>query len=270
MSLASEEPPTDATGASDPSASDAVGLEIGNGVATITLQTPENRNALSVRVRRGLAGRLDATLADPDVRVIVLTGSGPVFCAGADLKEGPIHVPGTPSVSALLKRIMDGAKPILCVLNGPARAGGIGLAAACDLAIAPDTATFAFTEVRLGVVPAMISVPCLDRMTPRSVARYFLTGEMFDATEAVNTGLLTASAPPEAFAELTRSLIDALLLGAPTALAGTKGLLNKIPGLERDTALSYAEHLSAEFFASADAAEGRHAFAEKRPPRWTI
>jgi methylglutaconyl-CoA hydratase len=249
--------------------SEPVGLVVDRGVATITLQTPENRNALSMRLREGLGRQLDAASSNPDVQVIVLTGAGPVFCAGADLKEGMVDAPGVPGLVALLNQITDNPKPVLGVLNGPARAGGIGLVAACDLVIAPDTATFAFSEVRIGVVPAIISVPCLDRLTSRAAARYFLTGEVFDAAEAERIGLLTASVAPDLVGTTSEQIVDALLEGAPRAIAGTKRLLREIPGLPRDVAFSYAERVSVGFFASADAVEGRQAFAEKRPPAWS-
>jgi methylglutaconyl-CoA hydratase len=246
-----------------------VGLAVDGGVATLTLQTPENRNALSVRLRRALHAHLATVLADDAVKVIVLTGAGPVFCAGADLKEGPVEGPDIPSLPAILRRLMDSPKPTLACLNGPARAGGIGLVAACDLAIAPDTATFAFSEVRIGVIPAIISVPCLPVLDRRAAARYFLTGEVFDATAAVAAGLLTAAVPPEDVDALRAHLVDGLSEGAPAALAGTKRLLREVPGLPRDVAFDYAERVSATFFGSADGAEGRAAFAEKRPPSWS-
>jgi methylglutaconyl-CoA hydratase len=246
---------------------DPVGLETIDGVATVTLQTPENRNALSVRLRTALLSSLDAAMADPAARVIVLTGAGPVFCSGADLKDPS---PAGPSVPIILERLIDAPKPTVAVLNGPARAGGIGLVAACDLAIAPDTATFAFTEVRIGVIPAIISVPCLARMSPRAAARYFLTGEVFDAAAAVECGLLTAAVPPDEMDSLRSALTTALRKGAPKALAGTKRLLAEVPAMTRDVAFAYAERISGVYFASDDAAEGRQAFAEKRPPAWEV
>jgi enoyl-CoA hydratase/carnithine racemase len=244
---------------------DPVGLAIDRRVATITLQTPENRNALSVRLRTGLQEALDAAMEDPEVRVIVLTGAGPVFCAGADLKENSQAGPPLPRI---LRRILDGPKPVIAVLNGPARAGGIGLVAACDLAIAPDTATFAFTEVRLGLIPAIISVPCLQRMSSRAAARYFLTGEVFDAAAAVESGLLTATGASDDVGVMADTIASAIALGAPTALAATKRLLREVPAMATDVAFDYTQRISEMFFMSEDATEGRASFAEKRPPRW--
>src|SRR5690606_3780786 len=149
-----------------------------DGVATVTLDSPRNRNALSARLLADLDAHLKAALADDAVRVIVLTGTGPVFCSGADLKEqrDPDSAPVTASMPDVLTMIWESPKPVVCRLNGTARAGGIGLVTACDFAIAPDTATFAFSEVRLGVVPAMIAVPVLRRVNPRAAAEYFMTG----------------------------------------------------------------------------------------------
>src|SRR4051794_2445421 len=150
------------------------------GVATITLDSPRNRNALSRRLVASLREALTETIADDGVRVLVLTGAGPAFCAGADLKEQSASEP-PPDVPGLLTLIWNSPKPVVARLNGPARAGGLGLVTACDLAVAPDTATFAFTEVRLGVVPAMIAVTCLRRMGPRAAAGDFLARGGFGA-----------------------------------------------------------------------------------------
>ncbi|MHB8467767.1 MAG: enoyl-CoA hydratase-related protein [Acidimicrobiales bacterium] len=245
-----------------------VGLSIADGVATITLQTPENRNALSVRLRSGLLAALDAAMQETSARAVVLTGAGPIFCSGADLREAAAGVQDGPSLPGILERITDAPKPVVAVLNGSARAGGIGLVAACDLAVAPDTATFAFSEVRIGVIPAIISIPCLQRLSSRAAARYFLTGETFDAPTAVECGLLTAAVAPDDVAGLASALTTALRKGAPRALAGTKRLLSEIPGMPRDVAFAYAERISAVYFASDDAVEGRSAFVEKRQPVW--
>ena len=152
-------------------------------VATITLDSPRNRNALSTQLRRELQDHLDAAVADPAVRVIVLTHTGPVFCAGMDLKEpGAEH--GVAELPRLLRTVLTAPTPVVARLAGPARAGGVGLLAACDLAIAADTATFAFTEVRIGVVPAVLAVTVLPRLLRHAAHELFLTGEAFDAARA--------------------------------------------------------------------------------------
>jgi len=245
-------------------------LEIDRGIATITLNAPARRNALSVAVRTALAERLAEAGADAGVRAVVLTGAGTVFCAGADLKEIESGVSGGPSIPELLTAILELPKPVVASLNGPARAGGLGLVAACDLAVAPDDVTFSFTEVRIGVVPAMIAVVCRERMDPRAMQRYMLTGETFDAAEAARSGLITACCPREELAETVEGLLAGFRAAEPAALARTKRLLAELNGMPRDEAFVLAEQVSAEFFASPQAAEGRRAFFEKRPPSWAL
>ena len=243
------------------------------GVATITLDSPANRNALSAQLRRELIAHLGAALSDDGVRVIVLTHTGTVFCAGMDLKEANgagAHEQGVNEVPRILQTLWDSPKPIIARLTGPARAGGVGLVAACDIAIAADTATFAFSEVRLGVVPAVISVTVLPRLLPRAAHELFLTGETFDATRAAAIGLLNrAVASEDVDAEVSR-YVDMLRLGAPAALSGVKDLLRR----ERPTSLAedFAQMnaLSAEFFAGEDGQEGIRAFVEKRRPNWVV
>jgi methylglutaconyl-CoA hydratase len=168
----------------------------------------------------------------------------------------------------VLRRLWRSPKPVLGRVNGAARAGGIGLVAACDIAIARERATFAFSEVRVGVVPAIIAATCLPRLAPRAAAEYLLTGEVFDAGRAVEIGLVNrAVADDELNAEVAR-YADMLGRGGPEALARTKEVLRELPGLDFDTALERMEALSRDRFASAEALEGMLAFAEKRPPSW--
>jgi methylglutaconyl-CoA hydratase len=250
---------------------EVVTLEVERGIATITLNSPGNRNALSGALRSGLAARLAEAAADSAVRAVVLTGAGPVFCAGADLKEvGQADAPVAPALPEILTALTDLPKPVVAKLNGPARAGGLGLVAACDIALAPDDVTFAFTEVRIGVAPAMIAVVCCPRMTPRALSRYFLTGEKFSAAEAVEVGLLTATAPREALDSLTDTILNGFRAAEPTALSATKRLLTDLPTLNRAEAFAHAQEISQQFFGSPEAAEGIRAFFEKRRPTWDI
>ncbi|WP_308250536.1 enoyl-CoA hydratase-related protein [Nonomuraea rhizosphaerae] len=249
--------------------------EMAGGIATITLDSPPNRNALSVRLLGDLEQRLNWALAEPDVRVIVLTGAGPVFCSGADLKEqrvepaaGVADAPVTASFPGIMSLIWESPKPVICRLNGTARAGGLGLVAACDFAIAPLTASFAFTEVRLGVVPAMISVPVLRRLDPRAAAEYFLTGEVFDAARAVEIGLLTRAVPAESLDEAVRHYTDMLIRGGPESLAITKRLVRDLPGVSFEEGLRQMAELSAQRFTSEEGQEGIAAFMGKRPAKW--
>ncbi|MFF5259864.1 enoyl-CoA hydratase-related protein [Actinomadura viridis] len=249
----------------------AVSYEVERGIATITLNSPANRNALSAAVRTGLADALAAARADDGVRAAVLTGAGTVFCAGADLKEVSSGEPVTgPGIPEILAAILDLPKPVIAKLNGPARAGGLGIVAACDIAVAPDDVTFAFTEVRIGVVPAMIAVVCKPRMAPRALSRYFLTGETFSAADAVESGLITACAPRAELDGLVDGMLDGLRRAEPKAVGRTKALVEELAGMDRAEAFTMAERLSQEFFASPEAAEGRRSFFEKRPPKWAI
>lgn len=255
-----------------------VHLTVDRAIATVTLDSPKNRNALSARLRAELSKALATAMADDEVRAIVLTATGPAFCAGADLKEIGAALQGTPIEPApelpeIFEQIMGGPKPVVAVLNGVARAGGIGLVAAADIALAPDSATFAFTEVRIGVVPAIISVPVASRMHPRELSRYFLTGESFDASAAAAAGLITQAVPSGEMDHAVEGILQGLRGAAPDALSRTKQLIGELgdgaaaPD-RRARSFTRMGELSAEFFASEDAAEGRMAFFEKRSPRW--
>jgi methylglutaconyl-CoA hydratase len=248
---------------------DLVRSVTGGLVATVTLDSPANRNALSGALLTQLHTALTGALADDSVRVIVLTGAGTAFCSGADLKEARDAPAAAPSsYPQILQLIWDSGKPVICRVNGSARAGGIGLIAACDIAIAPRPATFAFTEVRIGAAPAIIAVICLRRMSSRSAAEYFLTGESFDADRAAALGLLTAAVDEGDLDAQTQRYADLLLRGAPGALAVTKQLLRDVPGLSLADGLNRMAEVSASRFGSAEAREGMAAFAERRQPSW--
>jgi methylglutaconyl-CoA hydratase len=240
-------------------------------VATITLDSPANRNALSRRLLLELYAALASALSDTVIRVIVLTGAGPAFCSGADLKESRTSPAAAPELFPnVLQLIWDSPKPVVCRVNGSARAGGIGLIAACDIAVAAQPATFAFSEVRIGATPAIIAVTCLRRMDPRAAAEYFLTGEAFDAQRAMEIGLLTRAVPETELDEQTSRYADVLLRGAPGALGVTKTVLHEAGTLPVADGLARMAKLSAERFASAEAQEGMAAFAEKRDPAWAV
>ncbi len=168
----------------------------------------------------------------------------------------------------MLAAILASSKPVVAELNGPARAGGIGLVACADIAIAPDDATFAFTEVRLGLVPAIIAVPLVRRVDARRLERWFLTGEVFGAEEAAAAGLLSAAVAAGQVGTATARVLDDLRAGAPGALAGIKPLLSGARHRDVEDGLAWAAQTSAGYFASEEAAEGMTAFREKRPPRW--
>jgi len=241
--------------------------------AWITLDAPQSRNALSAELIAELGAHLRTAIDDEAVRVIVLTGNGPAFCAGADLKGGGSAVaPGggqrNPFVD-VLELIWDGPKPVIAAVNGHAFGGGVGLVAAADIAVAVDSAKFAFSEVRVGVIPAMISVVVLPKLGVHHGMRLFLTGETFDATRALGYGLLHRVVPA---ADLTRAVqeeADAIALGGPNAVREAKRLVRTIARLPMADGFAYAQEKIAELFASPEAAEGMSAFAAKRKPGWT-
>ena len=245
-----------------------VHLDVAGGIATITLDSPANRNALSSALVAQLLDCLDRADADPDVRAIVVTHTGPVFCAGADLTEmtaGDTRA-GTEALLAVLRRVVDAQKPVIARITGSARAGGIGLVGAADLAIAPPSATFAFTEVRLGLAPVVISLTTSSRMDERAAARYYLTGDTFDGEVARAIGLLTDCADD------VDGIVDGWLASirrcSPQGLAQVKALT---AGGVRDALAQHGAdraELSGRLFASAEAQEAMRAFLERRPPRW--
>ena len=174
-----------------------VRYEAGVGVATVTLDSPHNRNALSAQLVAELTDRLGEAGADRDVRAVVLTHTGRVFCSGADLAAAASGSLGTDAIMALLRLIVELPKPVIARIAGHVRAGGMGIVGACDLAVAAEDASFAFTEARIGLAPAMISLTTLDIMDPRQAARYYLTGDTFGAPVAAWLGLITVACAGE-------------------------------------------------------------------------
>lgn len=243
-------------------------------VATVTLDSPHNRNALSTPLVEELLAALEAATADDAVRLIVLSHTGPVFCSGADLKEtaaaaaDPAGAVPVSRLGEVLAAIWHCPKPVVARVGGAARAGGLGLIAAADIAVAAASATFAFSEVRIGVVPAVISSTVLPRLTSRAAAELYLTGERVDAARAAGAGLITAVVPDEELDAAIGRYARALVRGAPGALAGAKQLLHRVPAAGFEEEISALSELSVSYFRSAEAAEGMSAFLEKRPPRW--
>ncbi|GAA2764814.1 enoyl-CoA hydratase family protein [Streptomyces paradoxus] len=233
-------------------------------VETLSLDSPHNRNALSAALVGELAGALTDAGKDTGVRAIVLTHTGNTFSAGADLKDPP----PPEALVALLRQIIELPKPVVARVTGHVRAGGLGLLAACDIAAASTEATFAFTEVRIGVAPAVISLPLLPRTNPRALARHYLTGERFDAAEAVATGLLTTC--DSDVDRLLGPILEGLRRSAPDALAETKRLLTArvLEAFDRDADALTA--LSARLFSSPQAREGMTAFLERRDAAWVV
>lgn len=200
---------------------------VANGVATLTLDSPHNRNALSSKLVAELLRGLDDATADDNVRAIVLAHIGSTFCAGADLSEASN---ADPTVAAdertrvmieVLRRLVEIPKPVIAQIDGNVRAGGMGIVAACDLVVAGPDSSFALTEVRIGLAPFMISLTLLPRLTPRAAGRYYLTGEKFGAAVAAEIGLVTVTADDPA-AEVAR-LCAELRKGSPRGWPSPNG-----------------------------------------------
>ncbi|MGW0518167.1 enoyl-CoA hydratase-related protein [Crossiella sp. NPDC003009] len=252
-------------------ADELVHYAVDRGIAEITLDSPHNRNALSAQLRRELRAHLSTAIADEAVRVVVLGHTGTVFCSGMDLKESRGAGAGDQGVNefpAILEQLWTSPKPVVAKVAGPARAGGVGIVAACDIAVATHAASFAFTEVRIGVVPAVISVTVLPRLLPRAAHELFLTGEKFDAGRAAAIGLINSAVPAEDLDAEVRRYTDMLALGGPNALAATKAMLRRPPAAGLGEDFADMLELSAGHFASAEGQEGIRAFAEKRPASW--
>ena len=239
------------------------------GVARIALDSPHNRNALSAALVEQVTHALTEAGADDTVRAVELTHTGSTFCAGADLTEasqGGMRA-GAAKVLTLLRDIVALPKPVVGSIDGHVRAGGLGLVGACDIVLAGPASTFAFSEVRLGLAPAMISLTTLPRMDPRAASRYYLTGETFDATTAARIGLIT-----EAVDDIdagTFAVLAALRACSPQGLRETKQLLTAgILDAFEARAEALAEQ-SARLFGTVEATEGMSAFLAKRPPSWT-
>ena len=243
-----------------------VRYEAGVGVATVTLDSPRNRNALSAQLVAELTDRLGEAGADRGVRAVVLTHTGRVFCSGADLAAAGAGSLGTDAVMTLLRLIAELPKPVIARIAGHVRAGGMGIVGACDLAVAAEGASFAFTEARIGVAPAMISLTTLDIMDPRQAARYYLTGETFGAPVAAWLGLITTACKPEELDGVVDGLVAQILQTSPQGAAETKKVLTAARRQRLDTAGPEMVALSARLFGSDEAQKFIRAFLEKRAP----
>jgi methylglutaconyl-CoA hydratase len=248
-----------------------------DGVGHLTLRRPESRNALSPELAQTLIDAISALSTDESVRVVVLGAEGPAFCAGADLTRmaEAIHLSQSENeceiaqLSQLFQVLYECPKPTIARVQGPAYGGGIGLIAACDLSIAVSSAKFCFSEVRLGLLPAIISPYVVRRMAPAAVQRYFLTAEAFTAEEAARQGLLTGIALDEpAMDQQIDAWTAALKRGDPGALAAAKRLRDLAAAPMDDALRTAMTRLLAQRRIGEEGVEGVKAFLEKRPPGW--
>lgn len=245
--------------------------EVREGGAWIRLNRPEKRNALSAMLITEVYDHLTAANADDAVRCIVITGNGPGFCSGADLKDDrglPRGHATAVEYPELLAAIQDSPKPVIAAVNGPAFAGGLGMVAAADIAVTVEDAQFSFSEVRIGVIPAIISVVCLPKLGAHHGMKLFLTGERFDGQQAVAMGLVHRAVPAAELAAAVQEEIDMIRLGGPNAVIECKKLVREVGQLSRDEGFAITAPWSARMFASEEATEGMAAFREKRKAAW--
>jgi methylglutaconyl-CoA hydratase len=239
---------------------------------TVTLDDQERRNALSYQLLRELMSAIDEAEGDDDVRVIVVTNRGSTFCAGANLTErmgtNDAERGDVVEMSDVFRRIRYSPKPFVGRLAGHCVAGGVGLAAVMDISVALDTATFGFTEVRLGVAPAIISVVCLPKMRLADAQNAFLRGNRFGANEAARMGLINKAVSREELDAEIDLVVNDLLAGEPHALAIAKQLTNSVVSMTEEEAFAWTSAKSAALFHSDEAREGINAYLEKRPASW--
>ncbi len=248
--------------------SDAVTLEVSGGVATLTLNRPESKNRLDPTMMTQVIEYVQTASTDPEVRVVVITGTGTTFCAGADLSADGLSGAGPQLLVDALTALLDCPKPVIARIQGHVAGGGNGLVAVCDIAVAAADAKFAFTEVRVGVAPAIVSVVCLAVMHRRDAQELLITGERVDAARALRAGLLTSVADDGDLDALVAGYVAQCRAGGPDALSQTKDLLRRVPAMDRSAAFSWTADMSARLFASDEAREGMTAFLQKRKPGW--
>ncbi|MCH1867971.1 enoyl-CoA hydratase-related protein [Nocardioides sp. CFH 31398] len=235
-------------------------------LAVVTLDSPHNRNALSRRLVAELLTALDEADRDPSVRAVLLRATGKVFCSGADLSEaveGGMEQ-GARGMVDMQRAVLAMETPVVAAVQGPVRAGGIGLVGACDVAIASRAATFALTEVRLGLAPAVISLVLLHRMTPRGAQRTFLDGEVFDGDAAAAYGLVTESVGADELDAAADRVCAALLVGSAQGQRETKLLLNREVLADLDARREEVAATSARLFGSEEAREAMGAFLRRK------
>lgn len=253
-----------------------VKIETARGVMTATLADVENRNALGAAVVGGLREVIATANNDSSVRAVVITNEGSTFCAGANLKERSAANAGKSSSSGmgsggfetLLYEIQTSPTPVIGKIKGHVVGGGNGLAAALDVSIAAADVKFGFTEVRLGVAPAIISVVCLPKMRQGEAMEAFLRGHRFPAARAAELGLINRAVPADELDAAVEEVLADLRKGGPNALGFCKRLVYEVPQMGQKEAFQWTARLSGELFAGEEASEGMKAFLQKRKAPW--
>lgn len=251
---------------------DPVKVRTERGVMTATLVDVENRNALGTGLIAGIRDALSAANADPAIRALVVTNEGSTFCAGANLKERSASrsksAAGGGGFETLLHEIQTSPTPVVGRIAGHVVGGGNGLASALDISIASEDVKFGFTEVRLGVAPAIISVVCLPKMRRGEAMEAFLRGHRFPASRAAELGLISRAVPAEQLDAAVEEVVADLRKGGPKALGFAKRLVYEVPGMAQKEAFDWTARLSGELFAGEEAKEGMAAFLGKRKASW--
>ncbi len=253
-----------------------VRLRLDGPVARVTLNRPDIRNAFNDEMLAGLLDAFARIRDDEQARVVVLTGAGKAFCAGADLHWMKRVVDYTYEenyedslrLAKMLREVYTCPKPVIGRINGPAIGGGTGMVAVCDIAIAAESAFFAFSETKLGITPAAISPYLLKRMGERNLREFFLTGERFTAARAFQLGLVNAAVPDGELDDAVEGKIKLILTGGPKALAVSKDLIRNISEKTLDDVGPYTAEVIARLRMSDEGQDGMNAFLEKRKPRW--
>jgi methylglutaconyl-CoA hydratase len=247
-------------------------------VCRVILARPEVRNAFDDVLVAELTEAFAALSEDPQTRVVILAGDGPSFCAGADVawmrKAGGYSREESEAdarrMAWMLRTIDACARPVVVAAHGHAIGGGVGLVAAGDIAIAEEGTVFSLAEVKLGILPSVISPYVLRAIGPRNARDLFLTGDRFDAREALRIGLVHQVVPSGQLAEACQRKVDSLLTSGPEAVGVAKRLIEQVTGLGPEEAMPLTVQIIAERRASEEAKEGLTAFLEKRPPKWAI
>lgn len=247
------------------------------GVARLTMNRPEVKNAFNEELIGAICEAMGRLSADANVRAIVLTGGGNAFSGGADINmmrrvaeySAAENKDDARRLAHMLNSIYASTKPVIALVNGPAMGGAVGLAAACDIAIAADTAFFALSEVRLGIIPAVISPFVVQAIGARQARRFFLTGERFDAETARRIGLVHMIAAPAQLEATLDGVVDNLLACGPNAQKEAKELIRAVKNRPiTDSVIEDTAGRIARLRASDEGKEGLEAFLEKRKPNW--
>ncbi|OGT81852.1 MAG: hypothetical protein A3H91_08645 [Gammaproteobacteria bacterium RIFCSPLOWO2_02_FULL_61_13] len=247
------------------------------GVATLTLNRPDKHNAFDEHLIAELSGQLADISRDDSIRLLLLRATGRSFCAGADVEwmrrmaayDQATNLADAGALAELLQRLDSLPQPTIACVQGAALGGGAGLVCCCDMAVAAETATFAFSEVRLGLIPATIGPYVVRAIGRRAARRYCLTGERFNAADAHRLGLVSEVVEPSALEATVQRLVQALLDSGPKAVRAAKQLIDEVAGREIDAEqMAMTSRRIAGMRGSPEGQEGLSAFLNKRPPDW--